>query len=194
MRRKHRLNLLATLLFSHGTPMLLAGDEFGNGQGGNNNAYAQDNETGWLDWRRLNEDPDFVEQVRELLRLRRELPMLRQARYIHGRMPTDQGWCDIHWLHPDGRAMEEADWNGDRRLVLLYSTHVGQKQDSPVEEAVAILFNAADAETEFRLPDGLPPAWTLRFSSSVETMANGTGRWRVPAQTLVLLTSEVGDP
>jgi pullulanase/glycogen debranching enzyme len=74
LRRQQRLNLLATLLFSHGTPMLLAGDEFGNSQGGNNNAYAQDNETGWLDWHRLGEDPAFTEQVRMLIRLRGELP------------------------------------------------------------------------------------------------------------------------
>ena len=190
LRRQQRLNLLGTLLFSHGTPMLLAGDEFGNSQGGNNNAYAQDNETGWLDWRELDHDPEFTRQVRDLLRLRREQPMLRQARYIHGRMPTDQGWCDIHWLHPDGRPMGEADWNGDRRLTLLYSTHVGQKENSPVVEAVAILFNAADSEAEFALPAGLPPDWNLRFSSSPDTAAAGPGRWRLPGRTLVLVTGE----
>jgi glycogen operon protein len=90
VRRQQRLNMLATLLFSQGTPMLLAGDEFGNGQGGNNNAYAQDNETGWLDWGGLESDPEFAVKVRELVQLRRRLPLLRQARYVHRRMPKDR--------------------------------------------------------------------------------------------------------
>ena len=132
LRRQQRLNLLATLLFSHGTPMLLAGDEFGNGQRGNNNAYAQDNESGWVDWRGLDADPGFTEQVRQLVMLRKSLSLLRQARYNHGRMPTDRGWCDIEWLHPDGRPMQDEDWNGEQRLALLFSCHADQKNDSPV--------------------------------------------------------------
>ncbi len=84
-RRRHRLNLLASLMLSQGTPMLLAGDEFGNSQGGNNNAYAQDNETGWLDWSGLDGDPGFALEVRELIHLRREWPLLRLPQYLHGR-------------------------------------------------------------------------------------------------------------
>jgi glycogen operon protein len=78
MAWRDRLNLLATLLLSQGTPMLLAGDEFGNSQHGNNNAYAQDNETGWLDWSGLAGDAQFATRVRELIRLRRDLPLLHQ--------------------------------------------------------------------------------------------------------------------
>ena len=193
LRRQQRLNLLATLLFSHGTPMLLAGDEFGNGQGGNNNAYAQDNEIGWLDWHRLDEDPAFTDEVRQLIRLRKELPLLRQARYVHGRMPTDQGWCDIGWLHPDGRPMLEDDWNGGQQLTLLYSTHAGQKEDSPVVEAVAILFNAAEDAVQFTLPAGLPSTWVSRFCSSPETAGTGVGRWQLAGRSLLLVTSEAED-
>jgi isoamylase len=189
-RRQQRLNLLATLLFSHGTPMLLAGDEFGNSQGGNNNAYAQDNEIGWVDWSGLDEDPGFTEQVRRMVELRRSLPLLRQARYIHGRMPTDQGWCDIDWLHPDGRPMQEGDWNGEQRLALLFSCHADQKDDSPVHEAVAILYNAAPSETLFTLPPGLPLQWDIRFTSSVLPPAvQADGSWLVPARSLALLTA-----
>jgi glycogen operon protein len=189
LRRRQRLNLLATLLFSHGTPMLLAGDEFGNSQGGNNNAYAQDNETGWLDWSGLDEDPDFTEQVRRLLALRREIPLLRQARYIHGRMPTERGWCDIDWLHPDGRPMQEDDWSGEQRMALLFSCHADQKDASPLIEAVAILYNAAPEETLFTLPPGAPGGWTVRFSSSrVRLDACGAGCWKVPARCIALVT------
>ena len=189
LRRQQRLNLLATLFFSHGTPMLLAGDEFGNGQDGNNNAYAQDNETGWLDWGSLDDDPDFTEQVRQLIRLRRNSPLLRQARYIHGRMPTDRGWCDIDWLHPDGRPMKDDDWDTEQRLALLYSSHADQKDDSPVCEAVAILLNAHLEDVEFRLPEGLPPDWTMEFCSSPATKPLGPGRWRLAGRSLLLVTS-----
>jgi len=192
LRRQQRLNLLATLLFSHGTPMLLAGDEFGNSQCGNNNAYAQDNEVGWVDWKGLNEDPEFVRQVRLLIELRKSLPLLRQARYIHGRMPTDRGWCDIDWLHPQGRKMHEGDWNSGQRLALLFSCHADQKDDSPVTEAVVILYNAAPDDALFALPTGLPPEWHVRFSSSAESpVPDGDGSWRMKARSLALLTTSL---
>jgi isoamylase len=188
LRRQQRLNLLGTLFFSHGTPMLLAGDEFGNSQGGNNNAYAQDNETGWVDWSGLDEDPEFARQVGELVRLRRNLPLLRQARYIHGRMPTGRGWCDIDWLRPDGRPMADGDWNGGKRLTLLFSCHEDQKDNSPVTEAAAMLFNAAAGNAVFKLPTGLPARWTVLFSSSVPPpKAVGKGRWMLPAHSLMLV-------
>jgi glycogen operon protein len=191
LRRRQRLNLLATLLFSHGTPMLLAGDEFGNGQGGNNNAYAQDNDTGWLDWRGLDEDPAFTEQVRRLIRLRRSLPLLRQARYIHGRMPTDRGWCDIDWLHPDGRPMQDGEWEAEQRLALLFSCHSDQKDNSPVGEAVAILFNASGSDVLFTLPTGLPGEWWVRFCSADHGEAEAVHPgWRLPPLSLMLLSTQ----
>jgi len=190
MRRQQRLNLLASLLLAQGTPMLLAGDEFGNSQAGNNNAYAQDNETGWLDWSGLQQDPEFTDAVRCLLRLRHEVPLLRMPRYIHGRMPTDQGWCDIDWLHPDGRPMQEADWNGETALTLLFSCHPDQKDASPVAEAVALLFNASPKERLFTLPAGLPQGWMLRFHSSAEAPpAAAAAAWRLAARSLVLATA-----
>jgi pullulanase/glycogen debranching enzyme len=104
-------------------------------------------------------------------------------------MPTDRGWCDIDWLHPDGRSMQEGDWNGGQRLALLYSTHADQKVDSPVIEAVALLFNAAVEDAEFILPADLPPDWTLRFGSSRETAPLGAGRWKVAGRSLLLVSS-----
>jgi glycogen operon protein len=192
VRRQQRLNLLSSLLFSQGTPILLAGDEFGNSQGGNNNAYAQDNETGWLDWHRQDDDPGFTEAVRKLIRLRRELPLLRQARYIHGRMPTDGGWCDIAWLHPDGRGMLHDDWNGSKKLALLFSTHTEQKDSSPVVEAVAILFNASKKNTVFKMPTELPLDWKVRFTSSESVPESmGAGQWKMAPHSLMLLTTKL---
>lgn len=191
IRRQQRLNMLATLLFSQGTPMLLGGDEFGNSQAGNNNAYAQDNETGWVDWSGLEQDPEFMRSVRELIRLRSRISLLRQARYIHGRMPTDSGWCDIDWLHPDGRPMLPHDWNSSRHLALVYSTHEDQKNSSPVVEAVAVLFNASDRDVEFALPYDLPGDMAMQFSSALKGSGKtGFGLWSVAARSLLLLGSE----
>ena len=115
--------------------------------------------------------------------------MLRQPRYIHGRMPTDGGWCDIHWLHPDGRRMESMDWNSGRQLALLFATRADQKDDSPICEAVAILFNTAAGDVEFSLPEGLPPDWTMEFCSSPATKPLGPGCWRLAGRSLLLVTS-----
>jgi len=189
VRRQQRLNMLATLLFSQGTPMLLAGDEFGNSQAGNNNAYAQDNETGWLDWHRLDEDPGFTDKVRGLVQLRRNLPLLRQARYVHGRMPTDQGWCDIAWLHPDGRPMVQNDWARGQQVSLFYTCHEEQHTYSPVTHAIAVLYNASVEEAEFILPSGLPEDWILRFFSSEDAPAeHNPGHWKLAARSIVLAT------
>jgi glycogen operon protein len=190
LRRRQRLNLLATLLFSQGTPMLLAGDEAGNSQGGNNNAYAQDNETGWVDWSGLNDDPEFTQRVRELVHLRKRLPLLHLPRYLHGPMPTDSGWCDIGWLHPDGRPMNEGDWNGEQRLVLLFSCHPLQDTEGSPEQATALLFNASETETEYRLPSDASRAWQLRFFSCDSPPRTAQdGCWLLPARTIALVTS-----
>ncbi|NND58100.1 MAG: glycogen debranching protein GlgX [Xanthomonadales bacterium] len=189
VRRQQRLNMLATLLFSQGTPMLLAGDEFGNSQQGNNNAYAQDNETGWLDWSGLEKDPDFTGKVRELIYLRRRLPLLRQPRYVHGRMPTGQGWCDIAWLHPDGRPMQEDDWENGRQISLYFTCHEEQHEYSPVKHAIAILFNASPEKQDFTLPSGLSADWDLRFySSELPPERAEDERWTLYSRSLALAT------
>ena len=189
VRRQQRLNLLATLLFSQGTPMLLAGDEFGNSQQGNNNAYAQDNETGWLDWSGLDEDPGFTDKVKQLISLRRRLPLLRQGRYVHGRMPTGQGWCDIAWLHPDGRPMDFEDWENGRQISLYFTCHEAQHEYSPVEHAIAILFNASKENVTFNLPSGLSEKWVLRFFSSESPPdSSDSERYVLSPRSLALFT------
>lgn len=189
IRRQQRLNMLATLLFSQGTPMLLAGDEFGNSQQGNNNAYAQDNEIGWLDWQGLEDDPEFTARVRELIQLRRKLPLLRQGRYVHGRMPTGQGWCDIAWLHPDGRPMHEDDWVNGQQVSLFFTCHKEQHEYSPVTHAIAILFNASLEPVTFSLPSGLSSDWVLRFFSSESPPGQSeNGHWDLASRSMVLAT------
>ncbi len=158
-RRRHRLNLLATLLASQGTPLLLAGDEFGHSQQGNNNAYAQDNEIGWLNWDRLDEDPDFTAAVRELIRLRRETPLLRLQEYVHGTLLTDHGEVSIQWLKPEAGSLGTKDWEKTLALSVL----ITERKDDGKSTAVALLFNGGGTTRDFELVH--THDWRLVFAS-----------------------------
>lgn len=177
LRRQQRLNMLATLLLSKGTPMLLAGDEFGNSQHGNNNAYAQDNEMGWLDWKGLDADPDFFNQVKELIRLRRSLPHLLSEVYLHGRTQNKAGWHDVEWLNPSGKRMKFHQWHNDRALTLLRPDMDDQPAGNgntgeDIHAAAAIMFNATDAPMSFSLPTMMPEGgWKLVFYSTTKPPA-----------------------
>ncbi len=113
LRRRQAANLLATLCFSTGVPMITAGDERGRTQRGNNNAYTQDNEISWVDWRPDDAWLDVYEIAKTALRLRREHPALRQRHYLEGSPTVSGGPKDLAWVHPDGREMTEADWHDD---------------------------------------------------------------------------------
>ena len=152
IRRRQRLNLLATVLLSQGTPMLLAGDEFGNSQGGNNNAYAQDNEIGWLDWTGLDEDPDFQRQVCTLIRLRQNVPLFRQAVHLHGRTASPAGWRDVEWLDADGERLSEGGWREVWALTVLLCDTRETEFDADEVQAVAVLLNVAEEPAELMLP------------------------------------------
>jgi isoamylase len=151
-RRKHRLNLLASLLLSQGTPMLLAGDEFGQSQSGNNNAYAQDNETSWLDWSLSDTDADFTDCVRALVALRRNWPLFRQAQYLHDHPAPER--AGMGWYRPDGTLMAGADWAHATALMLLIADG---------RQSAAVLINGAAQTFEF-----LPPGkhWAVVFASA----------------------------
>ena len=186
-RRRHRLNLLASLLLSQGTPMLLAGDEFGNSQGGNNNAYAQDNETGWLDWSGLDDDPDFVLEVRELIHLRKEWPLLRLPEYLHGETEIGASSVHIDWLNADGNPMSEHDWSGPASFKVMFaeSAQVGMKS------RLAVLFNNGDDAIEFRLPNGATGRpWRVAWSVDSLRVAEDGFSFTAPARSITLVVSD----
>ena len=139
LRDRHKRNLVATLLLSQGIPMILAGDELGHSQDGNNNAYCQDNETGWIEWRDLDpEDEAFLRFVRRAIALRRDHADFRRALFFSGQ-PDGDGRKDVMWLHPSGREMSEADWR-DQSLSAFGSVFGGN-------DRFLLLFNAgAEAE------------------------------------------------
>jgi glycogen operon protein len=111
LRARQRRNLIATLLLSQGTPMLLAGDEVLNGQNGNNNAYCQDNEIGWIDWPEAETDRQAASAFTErLIAYRAAHPVLRRTHFLHGRELSPDGAKDVIWVDPDGREKTEEDW------------------------------------------------------------------------------------
>jgi len=187
VRRRHRMNLLASLLFSQGTPMLLAGDEFGNSQGGNNNAYAQDNETGWLDWSRLDEDPQFALEVRELIHLRNEWPLLSLPEYLHGETEIGSSSLHINWLNADGDHMDEGNWSEPAPFKVMYA----ESARDGVKSRVAVLFNNSNEEVGFRLPAS-EPATGWRVAWSIDGVAVGDdGRsFAAPARSISLLVAD----
>ncbi len=188
-RFQHRLNLLASLLFSQGTPMILAGDEFGHTQGGNNNAYAQDNETGWLDWRLLQTNAAFVNKLRQLTGLRKSLPLLRLPHYLHGNGPAESTGYDIQWLKPVGEAMQSDDWPESSQVTLLLTRQVNEQE----HRATARLWRfslMAQRKTPCSLchnarmnPAGICGSTAAPWSP----LACGPSRWQLEGQTLALM-------
>jgi glycogen operon protein len=118
LRIRQQRNLLATLLLSQGVPMLLAGDEFGRTQQGNNNAYCQDNEISWVDWELQSEQLGLMAFVRRLVQLRMSHPILHRRRFFEGRAIHRGGTKDILWLAPDGSEMSDQAWHEWHARVL----------------------------------------------------------------------------
>ncbi|EIM28141.1 glycogen debranching protein GlgX [Microvirga lotononidis] len=111
LRLRQMRNMLATLLFSQGTPMLLAGDEFARSQQGNNNAYCQDNEISWIDWEGIDDDGiELLEFTRKLIQLRQDLPILRRGRFLSGVYNEELDVKDVTWLTPAGDEMTPEHW------------------------------------------------------------------------------------
>jgi glycogen operon protein len=115
-RARQQRNFLATLLVSQGVPMLVAGDEIGRTQHGNNNAYCQDNETSWLDWEHADED--LLDFTCAMTALRREHAVFRRRRWFQGRPIHGSAVSDIAWFRPDGSEMSDQDWNAANALTI----------------------------------------------------------------------------
>ncbi len=185
IRRRVRRALLATTLLAQGTPMLCAGDEFGNSQRGNNNAYCQDNPTGWLDWANAGRDDD-IDFVAALLALRRDEPLLRHPRWFPPQPDADEP--AIHWLRPDGAPMQVDDWHDAQ--AQAFACQLADAAASPPRWC--IVFNPGAQPARFRLPDG---PWRLAVDSSRTLDAGRTahavdGAFDVPFRALLLLRRE----
>jgi glycogen operon protein len=146
-RQQLRRNLHASLLLAQGTPLILAGDEVGNSQSGNNNAYCQDNPIGWVDWSGLGrKGEDMTELVAQLTSLRRAFPQLRSRRWVEGRRAD--GSYGVLWLTPQATEMTEKDWQFPEGHFLAYV--LGPTQ--PGQEPLYIVLNAAAETIDFVFP------------------------------------------
>ncbi|MEM5385782.1 glycogen debranching protein GlgX [Paraburkholderia phymatum] len=158
LRERQKRNMLATLLFSQGTPMVLAGDEFGRTQMGNNNAYCQDDEISWVDWAGIDDDGRaLTDFVRKLTTLRHALPVLRRNRFLTGEMREDIGVMDVKWLSPAGVELTGDQWD-DATMRCFGLVIDGRAQASgirkPASDATLLLVvNAYHDVVDFTLPE-----------------------------------------
>ncbi|RZD88246.1 glycogen debranching enzyme GlgX [Streptomyces albidoflavus] len=175
LRHRQLRNLLTTLLLSTGVPMLTAGDEMGRTQGGNNNAYCQDDGTSWVDWS-LREDPDWaglLALTRRLIALRRAHPVLRSRSFFAGRAQAEDGLRDLAWFTARGTEMTGDDWYAPTDTLALYLSGRDipdqDERGTPVTGAsFHIVLHAGHAPVEVTLP-GTP--WAARYEVAVDTAA-----------------------
>jgi glycogen operon protein len=204
LRAQQKRNLFATLLLSQGVPMLLAGDELSNTQYGNNNAYCQDNEIGWISWTDVTFDPELVDFVREIVRLRKEHPVFRRPHYFKGTPMSQNGLKDITWINPEGHEMTDQDWHNASSRVLgaLLGGDTGDRFISlrgypEFDETFIMLMNAHDHDVSFTLPP-IPSfhGWRLVIDTTHPTPLPADTRFlpnapfALRARTLALLVAE----
>ncbi|WP_333872949.1 glycogen debranching protein GlgX [Methylobacter sp.] len=159
LRARQKRNLLATLLFSQGVPMLLAGDEMGHTQQGNNNAYCQDNEISWLCWELKQQDQDLLEFTQRIINLRKGHPLFRRRYFFLGRPIRGGEVKDIVWLNPDGSEMSDADWGQpfSRCLGVHFIGEALNETDGRgrrlKDNNLLLLINADHQDIVFMLPE-----------------------------------------
>jgi isoamylase len=156
VRARQARNMLLTLFVSQGLPMLLMGDECGRSQGGNNNAYCQDNETSWMNWENVTgSGHSMVAFVQRLARLRRDHPALRATHFLHGERVSEEGIPDIYWIDTAGKLAGEACWSDPHAKVIgmQLNGRVLVPGSDPPEAVLLIYFNAAANGVEIVLPE-----------------------------------------
>ena len=180
-RERQKRNFLATLLLSQGVPMLLGGDEIGRTQRGNNNAYAQDNETGWFDWNLGPRQRDLLEFSRGLIGLFRAHPVLRRRRFLHGRQVAGSSGKDLTWYGADGTEMTHEAWFPPevKTLGLQFAGDAieerGPKGEPILDDTLLIILNADQQPVDFSLPnEGAGQGWELVFDTVHPTLATDT--------------------
>jgi glycogen operon protein len=183
LRERQQRNFIATLLLSQGVPMLLAGDEFGRSQGGNNNAWCQDNEISWLAWDHDEAQRGLREFTRRVIALRTAHPVFRRSRFFTGSQ-GGEGLPDVWWFRTDGRRMTQRDWRrGDAHsLGVFFNGERIEDTDARAEPLLGssflLLFNAYHEDVEFKLPSAsYGRRWTLALSSAEPELEHGSNEW-----------------
>jgi len=181
LRARQKRNFLTTLLVSQGTPMLLGGDELGRTQGGNNNAWCQDNEISWYDW--ATADYELRDFTRRLIRLRREHRVFRLESFLAGDEVKGSGLPDVWWFRADGRKMTAREWqDGDLVLGMFLNgreiTTPGPRGEDVEDDSFFLLFNASGEDQRFLLPRRRFGAqWELEISTADPSADAGSERY-----------------
>ncbi|HSD39746.1 MAG TPA: hypothetical protein VLC92_19730, partial [Rhodocyclaceae bacterium] len=173
LRRQLARNHMCLLMFALGTPMLLGGDEFLRSQGGNNNAYCQDNDISWFDWSAAKRNADFTEFCRRLIALTRRYPALQRRKFLQGTDSNADGMADINWFGTDGNAPR---WDDLEARTLCYrldgaefSAKSGGGVDSRGRYSLFVILNADHSTQPVRLPStGTDLRWHRVIDTSLE--------------------------
>ncbi|HVM93054.1 MAG TPA: glycogen debranching protein GlgX [Terriglobales bacterium] len=200
LRARQKRNILATLLLSQGVPMMLAGDEIGHTQQGNNNAYCQDNEISWISWDPAQMDTDLLAFVRRLIALRKDHPAFRRRNFFQGRNIKGAEVTDIAWLRPDGQQMTDDEWNQNFARSLCVSLsgeavdEVDERGQHVRDENFLLLLNAHHEEIPFTLPPAAENSgWIALIDTSCQTTRRpdafygGSSSYPLQARSLALL-------
>ena len=204
LRERQKRNMLATLLLSQGTPMICGGDELGRTQGGNNNAYCQDNEISWFDWSLSEDQQRLCDFVARLIAVRREQAALRRRRFFEGMPQRPGGFKDVTWLHPEGREFTDEDWaNPELRTIgMRLAGDAIQETDElgvPLAPAsLVLIFHAGEDPVDFVMPavergKGLDE-WTALISTdsadgSIDLSVRAGAKVQVPGRTVLLFVA-----
>jgi isoamylase len=200
LRRRQQRNFLATLFLSQGIPMLLGGDEIGRTQGGNNNAYCQDNEVSWFDWQHVDED--LLDFTRRLIHIQAGHPVFQRRRWFKGRPVHGAGVADIAWLRPDGQEMSEQDWQeGHAKSFAVFLNgeallEVDEEARPVRDDSFLLLFNAHHEAVCFTWPpEAFGTGWRILLNTADQADGSRTPRaadaWEVAGRCLVVLSRQL---
>jgi isoamylase len=199
LRERQKRNLMSTLLFSQGVPMILSGDELSHEQHGNNNVYCQDNEISWLNWKLDERKESFLAFVKKVSALWRTHPVFKRRKFFQGRSIRSAGVTDITWLEPSGRDMSDDAWNAEFvkclgvRLAGDLIAEIDEHGNPIVGDTLLVLFNAHYEEISFTLPVTNPGhCWEVLLDTAVDALApphvlSGSDSYVLPGRSTVLM-------
>lgn len=198
LRSRQQRNLMTTLILSQGVPMLVAGDEMGRSQGGNNNAYCQDNEISWLDWELRTKNAKQLEFTRQLTHFQHAHPIFRRRKWFQGRAIHGSGVSDIAWFNPDGGEMTEEQWQvGYSKAIGIFLN--GEEIATPnargeriLDDSFLLFFNAYWEVLNFVIPprfQSLP--WLAVIDTTEPTFVEDQGRIYTGGKTVAVTARSV---
>ncbi len=196
VRHRQIRNMFATLLLSTGVPMILGGDEFGRTQGGNNNAYCQDNEISWYDWDLADWQTELLAFATRIVELRRQHRAFRQRYFFDGRPTREGGAPDLGWVGPDGQPLTQDEWNaGWSKTLGMYLSgelhHVPGEPLPQADDSFLLILHAGDEECDFTLPgEPFGKSYEVVFDTGVDhegaTVRAGEALHLVPRSSALL--------